>query len=126
MGDGIMTEAEVIELQKETLGSVKEYLNNLIPGIETVIIELKGEEKPDTWEYLRMILDGFNWVTEAFNGTVGLLNEKGADFDIASIDASVKKLSDAYGIRNGVSVAECLEGDILQFLNKLKDATSEY
>lgn len=116
-----MTQEEMNELQKETLETMKEYLGNLIPSITTVIAELNGDMKEDTWEYLRMILDGFNWVIEAFNGIVDYIDKDRKQFDMAVIDSSVKKLSDAYVSKNGVEVANSLENDIIPFLDKLKN-----
>lgn len=117
-----MNNEELLELQKETIETLKEYLGNLIPGMQTVAGELKGEIKEDTWEYLRMILDGFNWVIEAYNGVRDCINKESAVVDDKSFDAGVKKLSDAYVKRNGEAVADALEGEIIPVLEAIKNA----
>lgn len=114
-----MTPEEIIELQKETLDTVKEYLGNLIPGMKNVVTELEGDMKDDTWEYLRMILDGFNWVTEAFNGIVDYIDKDGSIFNIKDVDESVKKLSDAYSIKDAVGIAASIKNEIIPFLEKI-------
>lgn len=115
-----ITEQEYKALQEETYASVKEYLGNLIPGMNNVIAELTGDMKEDTWEYLRMILDGFNWVVEAFNGIVDFIDPEHTKFDIAQIDASVLKLSDAYKARKAEDIAVILRDEIIPFLAKLQ------
>lgn len=121
-GGKLMNNEELLELQKETIETLKEYLGNLIPGMQTVAGELKGEIKEDTWEYLRMILDGFNWVIEAYNGVRDCINKESAVVDDKSFDAGVKKLSDAYVKRNGEAVADALEGEIIPVLEAIKNA----
>lgn len=114
-----MTQEEILELQKETFDSVKEYLGNLIPGMKNVVAELSGDMKEDTWEYLRMILDGFNWVIEAFNGIVEYIDEEHTMFDMKEIDEAVKKLGDEYNKKDAAGIAKEIEEGILPFLEKL-------
>jgi len=120
-------EPEDIEvLQKETLQSIAEYIPNLISGINTVVPELRGEEKEDTWEYLRMIIDGFNWVIDAYNGTSSLINNDKETIDEADISDKNNKLGKAYTSKNGTDVADSLEKDIVPFLNKLMEIASKF
>ena len=121
MGENSLSEKELEELQKETLQMIGEYLDKLIPGMNTVVSELSGNEKEDTWEYLRMILDGFNWVCEAYNGTCGYISRNGGTFDNASIDENIKKLNSAYKSKDKDIVAAQLKDAILPFLSQLKE-----
>ena len=54
--------------QIEALETLADYIPKLIGGIDTVKAELRGERKPDTDEYLKMIIDGINWVLGIVNG----------------------------------------------------------
>ena len=118
-----MDTMDITELQKETLASVNEYLTNLIPAMNKVIIELSGNEKEDTWEYLRMIIDGLNWVIEAYNGTSSYINKDSSKIDSAVVDASVKKLSLAYRNKDNGALSSVLAEDIIPFLTTLKSIT---
>lgn len=116
---------DIIALQKETLKSVSDYLDNLIPAMHNVCSELSGEEKEDTWEYLRMILDGFNWVVEAYNGTSSYINQNGEVINTAKTDASVAVLSKAYLAKDGAATALAIENEIIPFLTTLKKVAEE-
>ncbi len=89
--------------------------------MNTVTAELTGDMKDDTWEYLRMILDGFNWVVEAFNGVVDYIDKDHVKFDIKKIDNSVKDLSDAYSVRDAVKIANVITKEIIPFLEMIKE-----
>lgn len=116
-----MDNNELIELQKETLETVKEYLGNLIPGMNNVITELREDFKDDTWEYLRMILDGFNWVIEAYNGTADYINKDAVVVDAKEFDAAVLELSNSYKARDKEGIAACLSDKIIPTLEKIKE-----
>ena len=61
--------------QIEALETLADYIPKLIGGIDTVKAELRGERKPDTDEYLKMIIDGINWVLGIVNGCMSLFEE---------------------------------------------------
>ncbi len=116
---------DIKTIQEETIDSIKEYLPELLRGINNVIPEVTGEEKEDTWEYLRMIIDGFNWVIEAYNGTSELLNPNGA-IDNRDISAKVDGLGKAYRNHDGNEVGAILQNDIVPFINQLKGLAEAY
>lgn len=116
---------DIKAIQEETIDSIKEYLPELIRGINNVIPEVKGDEKEDTWEYLRMIIDGFNWVIEAYNGTSSILNPDGI-IDNKDVSSKVDDLGRAYRNHDGNAVGEILENDIVPFINKLKELADSY
>ena len=111
---------EILELQKETLASINEYLGNLIPGMKNAANELSGDFKEDTWEYLRMNMDGFNWVIQAYNGTQEIINADGTVIDNKDIDGTAYKSKDA------AAIATSINDDIIPFLEKLKEATASF
>lgn len=117
---------EILELQKETLTSINEYLGNLIPGMKNAANELSGDFKEDTWEYLRMNMDGFNWVIQAYNGTQEIINADGTVIDNKDIDAKVDKLGTAYKSKDAAAIATSINDDIIPFLEKLKEATASF
>lgn len=112
---------DILELQLETLATVKEYLGNLIPGMKTAAEELTSDMKEDTWEYLRMVMDGFNWVIQAYNGTQDYINKDGVKVDNAAIDAAVVKLGNAYQAKDAANIATSIKEDIIPFLEHLSE-----
>lgn len=113
-------------LQIETLQEVATYIPNLIKGINTVSEELSGEEKEDTWEYLRMIIDGFNWVIEAYNGTSDLINSEEKLIDGNTVSDKTNALGKAYTAKNGNEIANILKNDIIAFLNDFEAIAKKY
>lgn len=112
---------ELQELQKETIETLKEYLSSLIPCMENVIDEFRGILKEDSWEYLRMLIDGFNWTVEAFNGTMDIINKDGA-IDVKAVDAGVASFTDAYKAKDAAKVADAIEGHVIPFLKQVDAA----
>lgn len=112
--------SEINEIQKETLVMMGEYLGNLIPAMEKVIAELKGDMKEDTWEYLHMIIDGFNWIIEAYNGTSNIIIDAGANINADEVEAGVGVLGKGYNAKDAEGVANCLTETIVPFLKEIK------
>lgn len=110
---------DVEALQKETMESMKEYIPNLVPKLEGMVQELRTEIQEDTWEYLRMMIDGFNWVLEAYNGTSSIINANG-DIDEKSVQAVVDKLGDAFIDKRPEDVAGLIESGVIPFLKTIQ------
>lgn len=121
MGDNILSGEELIECQKETAEMIKDYLTRLIPGMKNSIAELKGDMKEDSWEYLRMIIDGFNWVIEAYNGVSSYVNPDKDRIDESAIESAIAKLGKKIGTKNEAETADILENDIVPFLEKMAE-----
>lgn len=113
---------EIAELQKETIESLKEYIPNLQRGLSQVTEELKGERKEDTDEYLRMNIDGLNWVIEAYNGTVSSVDPEKTKIDVASLEEGVEKLSKSFMAKEDAGIAESIEKYMLPFLEQFMNA----
>ncbi len=116
---------DVLDIQKETVETLREYLPRLQKGIGEVITELKGERKEDTDEYLRMNIDGLNWVIEAYNGTVSLVDPEKTKVKVDSLEEGIAALGKSYGAKEDDKIAENLENVILPFLSQLLAAVSE-
>ena len=113
---------EILQMQKETVVMIDEYLDNLLPAMEKVLGELSGDMKDDTWEYLHMIIDGFNWVIEAYNGTASLYKANTDRIDEAKLEASIDLLGRGYMNKDSALVVKALaEEGIISFLKILKE-----
>jgi len=106
------------ELQKETMESMKEYIGVLVPKMNGMIVELRGELKDDTWEFLRMMIDGFNWVIEAYNGTSSIIN-KDKSINEDDVQKAVDEFSEAFINQNPIKTADVIELKVIPFLEAI-------
>ena len=94
--------------QIEALETLADYIPKLIGGIDTVKAELRGERKPDTDEYLKMIIDGINWVLGIVNGCMSLLEEY-----------------NAYGTGNDTAIADSMDADVIPMIRLIQKTADE-
>lgn len=107
------------QLQREVLVELISYSEKLIPAVQTIIEELRGNEKEDTGEFLNEVINGINWEIEVYNQCASLLNTKSSYIDKKQMIAAVTSLGQSLGSGNNYIVADCFERDFLPFLNKL-------
>jgi len=107
------------KLQRDVLKEMICYSDNLIPAVQEVIGELRGEEKEDTQEFLNDVIKGINWEIEVYNQCASLINEKSNYIDKKAMITAVKNLGICLGNKESSQIAECLEKDFLPFLNRL-------
>lgn len=107
------------DLQRDVLKEMISYSDNLIPAVQEIIQELRGEEKEDTREFLNEVITGINWEIEVYNQCASLINEKSNFIDKKMMITAVKNLGTCIGNGEDSQIAECLEQDFLPFLNKL-------
>lgn len=110
--------------QIEALETLADYVPKLINGINTVKAELSGERKNDTDEYLKMVIDGINWVLGIINGCMSLLAEYNVDFDKESANKYSIDFSGAYRTGNDKTIADSLEADVIPMI-KLIQASAD-
>lgn len=119
-------DTESIREQKlEALQAVSEYLQKLIPGMETLCKELREERKPDTDDFQKQCIDGLNWVIEIYNRISDVLNMDNTNFDKGSINAGISELGNAIKDKNDIKIADALEQKVIPFLYILVDATKK-
>ena len=107
------------DLQYDILKQLVSYSENLIPALQNLIEELRGQEKEDTGDYLNEVISGINWEIEVYNQCADLINERSSYIDKKSMITAVKNLGISLNSGNYALVAECLEEDFIPFLNKL-------
>lgn len=121
-----MNAEELRAQQIEALQTVNEYIEKLIPNMETVAEELSGEKQEDTDTFLKQIIDGLNWVIEVFNGTMSLINEERQIMDKDAINREVVQLSEALIDKNDQRTATVLESGIVPFLKEFQTVSALY
>ncbi len=107
------------QLQREVLQELINYSEKLIPAVQTIIEELRGNEQADTGEFLNEVINGINWEIEVYNQCASLLNSKSSYIDKKTMIAAVTSLGQSLGSGDNRMVADCFEQDFLPFLNKL-------
>ncbi|SHO48805.1 hypothetical protein [Anaerocolumna xylanovorans] len=102
--------------QIEVLGEFYDYSKKLIPAVETVISELKGNRQEDTEEFLNMVIHGINWTIEVLNHTMDIINAGEAIIDKEQINEGILGLERAIREKDDNGAAEVLKDKILPFL----------
>ncbi|MGN0152133.1 MAG: hypothetical protein ACI39Q_06635 [Wujia sp.] len=112
----------VLELQKEALGELVNYSENIIRGTETVIKELRGDRKEDTDELFNLVIQGINWEIEVFNNCESLINKDAQQIDKGKMADAVARLGKVLQEKDDIKLAACLEVDFLPFLKTMEFA----
>lgn len=111
--------------QIEALETLADYIPKLIGGIDTAKAELRGERKPDTDEYLKMIIDGINWVLGIVNGCMSLLEEYNIAFDKEKANDYSVAFSNAYGTGNDTAIADSMDADVIPMIRLIQKTADE-
>ncbi|MBR6159478.1 MAG: hypothetical protein IKQ40_04175 [Lachnospiraceae bacterium] len=114
----------VREQKLEALRTANDYLERLIPAMEEVVSEIKGEMKEDTVDFLLQIIDGFNFMIETYNVTRDIVNDPEELIVDEVLEASVGRLSDGFSQKNYPAIADELSSDIIPFLKVFKEAAA--
>ena len=112
------------EQKLEALKTVNDYLERLIPAMEQVISEIKGDMKEDTIDFLHQIIDGFNFMIESYNVTRDIVNDPEPLIVDDELEASVSRLSDGFSRKDYTAIADELSVDIVPFLKVFKEAAA--
>ena len=110
--------------QMEALEELNNYLKKLLPAVEAIIIELRGDKKADTDELFTAIINGINWTIEVLNRTMDIVNENGEIIDKESINYAINEFSFAIREHNDLNKADVLEKSILPFLLTVESRVS--
>lgn len=114
----------VREQKLEALRTANDYLERLIPAMEEVVSEIKGDMKEDTVDFLLQIIDGFNFMIETYNVTRDIVNEPEELIVDEVLEASVGRLSDGFSKKDYPAIADELSSDIIPFLKVFKEAAA--
>ena len=108
------------EQKKEALKTVAEYLGKLIPAMENVIAEIKGEMQEDTVDFLLQVIDGLNFVIETYNVTRDVVNDPEPLIIDDQLEKAVAALSEGFSKKDYPAIADELAQDIVPFLKVFK------
>jgi len=112
----------VKQQQIEALKMAAEYLDRLIPSMEAIIGEIKGQMQDDTVDFLIQIIDGLNFMIETYNATKDIINGDDPLINEDVFEDVIGKLSDGFAKKDYISIADNLEESIVPFLKVFKEA----
>ena len=114
---------EAIREQKiEALKTAEEYIGKLVPAMEQVISEIRGDMQEDTIDFLLQIVDGFNFMIETYNVTKDIVNEPEQLINDDELEKAVGRLSDGFSRKDYNAIAEELSTDVIPFLKVFAEA----
>lgn len=117
---------EAIREQKlEALRTASEYLDRLIPAMEQVVSEIKGEMQEDTIDFLLQIMDGFNFMIETYNVTRDMINDPEPLINDDQLEVVVNSLSNGFSKKDYKAISDELASDIIPFLKVFKEAADK-
>ena len=113
------------EQKLEALKNAEEYLEKLIPAMEQVISEIKGDMQEDTIDFLLQIIDGFNFMIETYNVTRDIVNDPDPLINDDQLEKTVGNLSEGFSKKDYNAIADELSSDIVPFLKVFKEAAGK-
>lgn len=114
---------ETVKQQMEAVGVLKNFLDKLIPNLETLCTELKGQRKADTAAFQKECLDAFNWVIEVYNRIPDALELSDKKLDKGAVNQAITELAEALKAGEDALIAEKLENGVSGFLRELREIT---
>lgn len=116
---------DVRQQQIEAVAEMAEYNKKLVKAVREIIVELKGEDMPDTEDFLKQIVEGINWEIQVVNGTLDYINEDEDLLDKEQFNQAVINHNEAINAKDNEKLAESFEVNILPYLLKLQDITEK-
>lgn len=114
--NGSAQDMDVRRQQLELLESVTEYAPKAIGELKKLSAEFYGVKQEDSDEYLDFVLENSNWMLEALNATIDLINEETQMIDRGQANQAVLDLNDALASKVDARIADALEKGLIPLL----------
>ena len=114
--NGSAQDMDVRRQQLELLESVTEYAPKAIGELKKLSAEFYGVKQEDSDEYLDFVLENSNWMLEALNATIDLINEETQMIDRGQANQAVQDLNDALASKVDARIADALEKGLIPLL----------
>ena len=113
------------EQQMDLLESVVEYAPKAIGELKKLSVEFYGLKQDDSDEYLDFVLENSNWLIQALNATMPLLNEEKQRIDKERADRAVLELNEALSSQVDARIADALDKGLIPVLEEFLRAAEE-
>lgn len=114
--------ATVREQQLEALKDSADYMDRLIPSMEQVIAEIRGEMQDDTIDFLHQVVDGLNFMIETYNVTKDVVNAEEQLINEDVFEDCIGRLSAGFAASDYKKIAEELDSSMVPFLKVFREA----
>ncbi|MCI8327202.1 MAG: molecular chaperone [Lachnospiraceae bacterium] len=110
--------------QLEALQVFGSYNERLIKSIQSIVLELEGERKKDTDEFLEGIIKVINWEVSVLGNTMSLINEEKESIKKEEINDCIIRISKALEKKIDSEIAKELK-EALPMFEKLGEIVGE-
>jgi hypothetical protein len=117
--------ATKLDLQREILEELNDYIGKLIDAVQRVSDELGTGRKEDTDEFSNYAIQGINWVIEVFNNCEDIINKNEKKVDKSAMAQAVTRLGAGLREHNDTQVSACLKEDFLPFLRTMEQISGD-
>ena len=117
--------ATIREQQLEALKDSADYLGRLIPSMQQVVSEIRGEMQEDTVDFLHQIVDGLNFMLETYNVTRDIVNSDGSLVSEDVLEESIGRMSEGFAGSDYGKIAGELDSTMIPFLEAFKEAAKK-
>lgn len=114
----------ILEQKQEALKAAGEYLEKLIPGMETLCKELRGDRQDDTEDFKKQCIDGLNWIIEIYNRISDIIDEDAIHIEKSALNESIISLGGAIRYKDDIKTADIIGGEVIPFLKDLAAAAN--
>ena len=113
------------QLVKETLISLKDYLDRLVPAVEEMSEYFVKQQESEGLKILVQAIEGLQWTMEVVTHTKPTLETYGIEVDELRLQEVFGELTDALQNQDYVLVSDLIQYEILEFLNTCKSGLNK-
>lgn len=103
------------ELERETLKTANEYMNNLISGVKCSVELLYGGNETEGFSMIPSICEGIQWITQV----LVLTGNKNKDL-VDILFEKLEEIVESFENKDYILVADLLNYELLQVLEEIK------
>jgi hypothetical protein len=104
-------------LNYETIDSLYEYINRLIPAVLNLSTKLRNIKDEDTIELMKAAIEGIEWSFNAILLNMDFLRENNIVLDEGKIKTTLIEFSESLENKDLLLVSDILEYEIVEILN---------
>ncbi|MCT4566299.1 MAG: hypothetical protein N4A68_18550 [Maledivibacter sp.] len=104
-------------LNYETIDSLYEYTNRLIPAVLNLSTKLRNIKDEDTMELMKAAIEGIEWSFNAILLNMDFLRENNIVLDEGKIKTTLIEFSESLENKDLLLVSDILEYEIVEILN---------
>lgn len=104
-------------LNYETIDSLYEYTNRLIPAVLNLSTKLRNIKDEDTIELMKAAIEGIEWSFNAILLNMDFLRENNIVLDEGKIKTTLIEFSESLENKDLLLVSDILEYEIVEILN---------